>query len=228
MRSALPASATGFTESLNTAILSGVQLWSRQCSHSVLPKTYRAFANVGTHLPPTSLVFQPTWSTCRCVHSTVSMLSGGKPAAVRVSRNGSFRLFQVGTERPSLSLPSPVSTMIRCEGVSSSSEWIDIFRRPSSLAKCGMSQGSFWISSLVASGRMKRVLPTVSNSPIFVILTLPTFQCIRRFPSEPIDRALARAVDNHRAQLVALLHGEVGLRGVRQRELAGDIVDARS
>jgi hypothetical protein len=42
-----------------------------------------------------------------------------------------------------------------------------------------MSQGSFRISSLVASGRMNRVLPTVSNSTIFVILTLPTFQYIR-------------------------------------------------
>jgi hypothetical protein len=44
-----------------------------------------------------------------------------------------------------------------------------------------MSQRSFWISSLVASGRMKRVLPTVSISTALVILTLPTFQCIRRF-----------------------------------------------
>src|SRR6478672_6185541 len=106
------------------------------------------------------------------------MLSGGKPAAVSLSRNGSFRLFHVGTPRPCLSLPSPVSTMIRCDGVSTSSEWIDIFRRPSSLAKCGMSQGSFWISSLVAGGRMNLVLPTVSSSTILVILTLPTFQCI--------------------------------------------------
>jgi len=39
------------------------------------------------------------------------------------------------------------------------------------LAKCGISQGSFRIFSLVASGRMKRVLPTVSSSTIFVILT---------------------------------------------------------
>src|SRR5260221_4631472 len=154
------------------------------------------------------------------------MLSGGKPAWVRVSRNGSFRLFQVGTLRPCLSLPSPVSTMIRRCGVSTSSEWIDIFRRPSSLAKCGISQGSFWISSLVASGRMNRVLPTVSSSTIFVILTLPTFQCIRLFlPTKPV--ALPRAVDNHRAHLFALFHGEVGLRGFRKRELCGDIVDAR-
>src|SRR6266550_1625751 len=110
------------------------------------------------------------------------MLSGAKPAEVMVSRNGSFRLFQVGTLRPSLSLPSPVSTTIRCEGVSTISEWIDILRRPSSVAKFGMSQGNFWISSLVAKGRINRVLPVVSNSTIFVILTLPTFQCIGRSP----------------------------------------------
>src|SRR6202166_4321462 len=97
-----------------------------------------------------------------------------------VSRKGSFRLFQVGTERPSLSLPRPVSTTIRRVGVSTTSEWIDILSRPSSLAKRGMSQGTFRISSLVASGRINRVLPIVSSSTIFVILTLPTFQCIRR------------------------------------------------
>jgi hypothetical protein len=45
-----------------------------------------------------------------------------------------------------------------------------------------MSQGNFRISSLVAKGRINRVLPVVSNSTIFVILTLPTFQCIRRSP----------------------------------------------
>src|SRR4030088_1020476 len=84
------------------------------------------------------------------------MLSGAKPAAVMVSRKGSFRLFQVGTLRPSLSLPRPVSTTIRRVGVSSTSEWIDILSRPSSVAKCGTSQGSFWISSLLAKGRMKR------------------------------------------------------------------------
>src|SRR5215211_7634223 len=58
--SALPASAIGFTESLNTATLSGASLWSRQYSYSVLPNTYRALAKVGTHLPPTSFVFHPT------------------------------------------------------------------------------------------------------------------------------------------------------------------------
>src|SRR6202049_141992 len=109
------------------------------------------------------------------------MLSGGKPAAVIVSRKRVVRLFQAGTVRPSLSLPSPVSTTIRRVGVSTTSEWIDILSRPSSVAKCGMSQGDFRISSLVAWGRINRVLPMVSSSTIFVILTLPTFQCIRRF-----------------------------------------------
>ncbi len=46
------------------------------------------------------------------------MLSGAKPAAVMFSRNGVCRLFQVGTERPCLSLPRHVSTMILCVGVS--------------------------------------------------------------------------------------------------------------
>src|SRR5262245_52748388 len=150
------------------------------------------------------------------------MLSGGKAAAVSLSRKGSLRLFQVGTLRPCLSLPRPVSTMMRREGVSTSSEWIDIFSRPSSLAKCGISQGSFWISSLVASGRMKRVWPRVSSSTTFVILTLPIFHCIRRFPFF----SLPRAIDDHGAELVALFDREMRLRGVRQRELSGDVVDA--
>src|ERR1700722_16414922 len=110
------------------------------------------------------------------------MLSGGNAASVRVSRKGPLRLFQVGTLRPSLSLPSPVSTTIRRVGVSTTSEWIDILSRPSSVAKGGKGQGDLRISSLLASGRMKRVLPVVSSSTIFVILTLPTFQIIRRFP----------------------------------------------
>src|SRR6185436_4806235 len=162
-------------------------------------------------------------STCKCVQSTVSMLSGGKPAAVSFSRNGSLRSFQVGTLRPCLSLPSPVSTMIRRVGVSTTSEWIDIFSRPSSLAKCGISQGSFWISWLVASGRMKRVLPTVSSSTTFVILTLPIFHCIRVSPCF----LLSRAIDDDGAELVALLDRQKRLRRIRQRELPGDIVNAR-
>src|ERR1700746_3551685 len=105
------------------------------------------------------------------------MLSGGKPDAAMVSRYGPLRLFQVGTPRPSLSLPSPVSTTMRCFGVSTTSEWIDIFSRPSSVAKCGISQGSFLISSRLASGKMKRVEPTVSSSTTLVILTLPILHC---------------------------------------------------
>src|SRR4029450_7059724 len=175
------------------------------------------------------------------------MLSGGKPAAVSFSRNGSLRLFQVGTLRPCLSLPSPVSTMIRRDGVSTSSEWIDIFSRPSAVAKSGISQGSFWISSLVASGRIKRVLPTVSVSTILVILILPTVQLIRRFlnflllgrgcwfrPAQCIIRRvkpiqqLSRAIDDDGSHLVAFLHRKMRLRGIRERELRGDVVNART
>jgi hypothetical protein len=42
---------------------------------------------------------------------------------------------------------------------------------------------------LLASGRINRVLPTVSSSTTFVILTLPTFQNIRRFSRSWADRA---------------------------------------
>ena len=121
--------------------------------------------------------------------------------------------------------------MIRRDGVSTSSEWIDILSRPSSVAKCGISQGSFWISSLVASGRMKRVLPTVSSSTTLVILTLPTVQCIRRFPLLlfPIRVfILPRAVHDDRAELVAFLYRQMRLRGVRERELRRDVMDART
>src|SRR5258708_37594679 len=157
------------------------------------------------------------------------MLSGAKPASVMDSRNGPFRLFQVGTLRPSLSLPRPVSTTIRRSGVSTTSEWIDILRRPSSVAKCGISHGSLRISSLLASGRMKRVLPSVSSSTIFVLLTFPTVQCIRGPPcrNRHIELSrLPRAIDDDGAELVALFNGEMRLGCVRQRELRGDAVPA--
>src|ERR1700754_131521 len=119
-----------------------------------------------------------------------------------VSRKLPFRLFQVGTLRPSLSLPRPVSTTIRREGVSTTSEWIDILSRPSSVAKSGISHGDLRISSLLASGRIKRVLPIVSSSTIFVILTLPTVQRIRRFLLRFLPRRCwfpgARAMDHSR------------------------------
>src|SRR6185437_10262077 len=96
------------------------------------------------------------------------------------SRNGPCRSFQIGMVRHCLSLPSLVSTTIRRAGVSTTSAWIDIFRRPSSVAKCGISQGNRRISSLPAEGRMNRVWPTVSSSTILVILTRPIVQRIRR------------------------------------------------
>ncbi len=103
-------------------------------------------------------------------------------------------------------------------GVSTTSAWIDIFSRPSSVAKWGMSQGNFRISSLMARGRIKRVLPVVSISTIFVILTLPTIQYIRRFPrvfvvlgSERCSFPLVRAMDH-------LAHQRVGrARKTRER-----------
>ena len=40
-------------------------------------------------------------------------------------------------------------------------------------------------------------------------------------------QTLPRAIDHHGAELVAFFYREVGLRGFRQRELRGDVVDAR-
>jgi hypothetical protein len=40
-------------------------------------------------------------------------------------------------------------------------------------------------------------------------------------------QTLARAVDDHGAELVAFFHREMSLRGLRQRELRGDVVNAR-
>src|SRR6202035_2693072 len=145
------------------------------------------------------------------------MLSGAKPASVMVSRKGVLRLFQVGTLRPCLSLPSPVSTTIRRVGVSTTSEWIDILSRPSSVAKAGISQGSLRISSLLAKGRMNRVLPTVSSSTIFVILTLPMFQRIRRFPLIPLAWFLGSKDAGFRTLAQWIISRACALSGQAQR-----------
>src|SRR4030081_3245827 len=153
------------------------------------------------------------------------MLSGGKPASVMVSRKGVFRLFQVGTERPSLSLPRPVSTTIRRVGVSTTREGIDILSRPSWVAKSGMSQGNFRIASLLAKGRINRVLPIVSSSTIFVILTLPTFQCIRRsrfrFLGKRCWFPLAGAMDHLAGQRVSRNTRSQGARHAGTSDFAG-------
>ncbi len=84
---ACPASTTGTTLSAMQPDFSRPASFSCfQNSHSSPGKTYLAFGNVGTQRPFTMRVFQPTWSTCRCVHSTRSTCSGVTPAARRSSR----------------------------------------------------------------------------------------------------------------------------------------------
>src|SRR5437867_6176051 len=81
----------------------------RQNSHSSPAKTYRAFGNVGTQRAPTRRVFQPTWSTWRCVHRTTSTWPGVTPAACRSSRYEPWRMCHAGEPSRGLSLPTPVS-----------------------------------------------------------------------------------------------------------------------
>ena len=50
-----------------------------------------------------------------------------------------------------------------------------IFKRPFASAKCGISHEIGLIASGVASGRMNRLPPVVSNSTIFVTVTSPIF-----------------------------------------------------
>ena len=103
--------------------------YASQCSDSTRPNRYRAFGNVGTHAPSTQRVFHPTWSWCRCVHTTVSIDSGGKPAATIASRNGSCMWWKNRTVR-SLSLPTQVSIAIRRPCDSTTSSWIRRWIRP--------------------------------------------------------------------------------------------------
>jgi hypothetical protein len=93
--------------------------------------------------------------------STVSMLSGGKLAAVNLSRNGSCRLFR-SARCGSLVVAQPGVDDDPCDGVSTTSEWIDILGAALLIGKMRINQGQFPDLFLVASGRMKRVLPTVS------------------------------------------------------------------
>ena len=64
MNSTWPASITGSTLSSMTAMFSGSVTWPPagdcQCSNSRREKMYLALGKVGTHLPSTSRVFQPT------------------------------------------------------------------------------------------------------------------------------------------------------------------------
>ena len=60
------------------------------------------------------------------------------------------------------------------------SAWMLILSRPSSSAKCGISQEMGRMASRVAWGRMNRLPPVVSSSTIFVTVTSPICHFIAR------------------------------------------------
>ena len=128
------------------------------------------------------MVFQPTWSTCKCVHSTVSIVSRANPAAARSSRNRPCRSFQVGMRRSFLSLPRQVSTMMRRPGASTMRAWMLILRRPSASAKCGINQERGTMASRVA-GQDEPATAVVSSSTILVTVTSPICHFIVRLQS---------------------------------------------
>jgi len=83
----------------------------------------------------------------------VDAVKGGKPGGRHGLQESTFPVIPGRHRAAFLSLPRPVSTTIRREGVSTTSEWIDILSA-SLVAKWGISQGNFRISSLVARGRI--------------------------------------------------------------------------
>jgi hypothetical protein len=95
-----------------------------------LLNTYLAFLKVGTHLPFSSLVFQPTWSTCRWVHITMSTWSGSTPAAFRRARYGVSIRCHFGRCGRDLWLPTQVSIRMRLPPTVSSQLWTLSFRKP--------------------------------------------------------------------------------------------------
>ncbi len=105
--------------------MSGRAVLSRQCSYSGSAHQVSAPAGNARHpcLPSCNIVFQPTWSTCRWVHSTALSIAtqAGKPASSQRDRRGNgpcLWSFQCGIRRFCLSLPRQVSTMMRLPGVS--------------------------------------------------------------------------------------------------------------
>jgi len=126
---------------------------SRQTSYSVLPTYITALAKVvpigrRQACVPADVVLHANGckAPCRCCQA-------GKPvtAVHGFRRKGLFRYdSKIDTLRPSCHCQRPCvpSLTIRREGVSTTSEWIDILRRPSAVAKSGMSHGNFRISSM--------------------------------------------------------------------------------
>src|SRR5258708_3789056 len=83
------AATIGSTESViqGTPEGSSFSFWVQNAS-SRSAMRYFALGKVGTQRPLSSRVFQPTWSTCRCVHITMSISSGLTPTAARRARYG--------------------------------------------------------------------------------------------------------------------------------------------
>ncbi len=148
---AWPASTTGTT-------LSAMQPYSSrpdsisyfQNCHSSPGITYRARGKVGTHVPSAQRVFQPTWSTWRCVHTTTSTWSGVTPAAARSSRKALWRMFHTGFAVRVLPLPTPVSMSTVWRGVLTTNVWMREPRSPVlSSQKCGRSQ--WWCRAMASA-----------------------------------------------------------------------------
>src|ERR1700739_722895 len=91
---------------------------SAQYSYSFFENRYLALGKVGTQRPFSSLVFQPTWSPCRCVHMTKSM-SYGPSRAVFSALIQLWMLFllHLGRSGKFLSLPMHASTRMLWCGV---------------------------------------------------------------------------------------------------------------
>ena len=133
------------------------------------------------------MVFQPTWSTWRWVHSTVSIDLRGYPAAARSSRNGPCRSFHVGIRRFCLSLPRHVSTMSPRRRLHH--EAVDAHAQPAILVGEMRAQPGDRLDFLARRLRQdKRLPPVTSSSTILVTVTSPIRHCIaasRLVPTHP-------------------------------------------
>src|ERR1700722_4186364 len=128
------------------------------------------------------MVFQPTWSACRWVQITASTLSRLQPASARCCKNGVASGFPPVKLR-GLSLPMQVSTTSLSPGASTSSAWTDAMSVPSSLAKCGKSQGLVFSASAVASRKRLPSGKGITISSTQVIFTAPICQLNMAFSS---------------------------------------------
>ena len=86
-------------------------------------------------------VFQPTWSTCRWVHSTASTLSGAKPAPREVVEERAVQIVP-HRDRPRLVVADAgVDDDAPCPRTRSTKAWIDANRRPSAVREVRLQPG---------------------------------------------------------------------------------------